>query len=45
MLSEDYQFRNIVAGHRLSDLTQKDIEIVDIAQACTFVAGKDEKKI
>jgi len=44
-LSEDGQFRNMVAGHRLSDLTQKDIEIVDISQACTFVAGKDEKKI
>jgi hypothetical protein len=45
-LTDQFDARDMVAGHLLSEhLTQQHIELLDIAQACAFVAGKDEKKI
>ncbi len=41
----DHGYRDMVAGYQLRDLTQQDIEILDIPSACTLVAGRDERKM
>ena len=43
--SDKHEMKDMIASYLLRNLTQQEIELIDIPLACAFVAGKDERKI